>query len=133
VTKLPEFIYNSIGEIITFLIIGLVYGGKKLYCYFYDLVKKSRASDLESKIKLHTDPIMKATQENSKGISELKSYIKTSFSDDGVVGKRLKHTHHDIKDISAKEEGVLTVLMDQLLDNSKKMDALNEKIDNNKK
>ena len=132
--RVPEIIYNSIsGELITCLVVGALYSGKKLYCYFHSLVKKSREDDLEGKIKLHTDPIMRATKENTEGISELKTYMKTSFSEDGVVGRRLKHTHHDIKDISAKEEGVLAVLMDQLSDNSKKMDALNEKIDNNNK
>ena len=132
--RVPEIIYNSIsGELITCLVVGALYSGKKLYCYFYSLVKKSREEDLEGKIKLHTDPILQETKKNSESIFELKNYIATSFSEDGVVGRRLKHTHHDIKDISAKEEGVLAVLMDQLSDNSKKMDALNEKIDNNNK
>lgn len=99
---------------------------KKFFKYLWSLKKKEDAAELEDKIKVHTDPILKATNENTKNIGELSSYIKYSFSEDGDIGKRLKHTHHDVKDVSSKKDGAILAVLDSI-------EGMKEILENNNK
>ena len=121
-----QLLTNVSFEVVTFVALGSLYGIKKLFKYLWSLKKKEDAAELEDKIKVHTDPILKATNENTKNIGELSSYIKYSFSEDGDIGKRLKRTHHDVKDVSAKKDGTMIAVLDII-------EELKEKMDNNNK
>jgi len=116
-------------ELVIAAIISIGLLVKKFFKYLWSLKKKEDAAELEDKIKVHTDPILKATSENTKNIGELSSYIKYSFSENGDIGKRLKHTHHDVKDVSAKKDGAILAVLDGIEEMKEKI----EKIENNNK
>lgn len=124
--KFFDIFSNTLTEVIAVITIGILYVMRKIILFFLGLWKKDQDEKDEKRIEKHTKPIIESVCKIEKDIYNFRNEIVSSFSENGVIGSRLKKTHHDVKDISGKKDGTLLALFDQMEQINKKLEERDE-------
>jgi len=124
--KFLDILSDSITEVIAVIAIGILYVMRKIILFFLGLWKKDQDEKDEKRIEKHTKPIIDSVSKIEKDISNFRNEVVSSFSENGSIGSRLKHTHHDIKDINGKKDSILVEVLDQMEKINKKLEEQDE-------
>ena len=119
ISKVPDILSSISSEVITFFTLGILYGLKRLWSFFYNLFKKDRDSRDEARIEKHTNPIKEEVAKHSVDLEELKD-------SQSKVYEKLREVNHGIKNKNAAEESTMSMVLDLV-------SSLDEKMDNNNK
>ena len=119
ISKVPDILSSISSEVITFFTLGVLYGLKRLWSFFYNLFKKDRDLRDEARIEKHTTPIKEEVAKHSVDLLELKD-------SQNKVYEKLREVNHGIKNKNAAEEGTMSAVLDLV-------SRLDEKMDNNNK
>ncbi len=104
-SRVPDILSSISSEVITFFTLGILYGLKRLWSFFYNLFKKDRDLRDEARIEKHTNPIKEEVAKHSVDLEELKD-------SQNKVYQKLREVNHGIKNKNAAEESTMSILLD---------------------